>query len=284
MTPLRCQRVEHDSPLGRWTFCAARATGLLAETVELFWTLEARDAYSRERILPRSSTELMFNLGEPAFLHGNGGETRRFAASWVAGLQQRPLDIESHPNARMAAIRFRPGGVLAFLGVPPSELTDRVVELTDVFGSGAHELRERLASERSPESRLALLARAVERRLASGRPPRPEVRRALSAIGGSRGQVAVRDLVADSGFSHRAFSRRFQEEVGLRPKVFTRVVRFETAVARLDRPPESWSEFALDSGYFDQAHMIREFRELAGATPTQVARRLAPDGLGLLDE
>jgi AraC-like DNA-binding protein len=112
----------------------------------------------------------------------------------------------------------------------------------------------------------------------------PEVRLTLGAIHASRGGASIRDLVAASGRSHRHLAARFRSEIGLTPKAYARIVRFERAFARLQRPAHlRWAEFALECGYYDQAHMAHEFRALAGATPREVLRRRAPDGLGLLD-
>jgi hypothetical protein len=110
---LRFQRIEHDSELGRWRYVAARAVGPLAESVELFWSLESVAAYQQERILPRSTTEVMFNLGsdEHRLIDADGpGRDRVYATSWVAGLQQRPLSVESPSSTRIAGIRLRSGG------------------------------------------------------------------------------------------------------------------------------------------------------------------------------
>jgi AraC-like DNA-binding protein len=97
--------------------------------------------------------------------------------------------------------------------------------------------------------------------------------------------MPIRELVRATGYSHRWLTERFRAEVGLAPKAFARVVRFENAFERLGRLDRvRWAEFALDCGYYDQAHLVRDFREMAGATPTEVFRRRAPDGLGLLSE
>ena len=118
-------RIDHDSPLGRWSFVGARPSGPLGEAVELFWTLDAEDSYTRELIFPRAATELMFTLGAPGKLHRAAG-VEAFPRSWISGLQLAPLDVESAADAKLAAIRFRPGGGRPFFGLSPAELTGRV--------------------------------------------------------------------------------------------------------------------------------------------------------------
>ncbi len=284
LPPLRFEHVAHESPLGRWRFTAAFPAGPLAEEVEVFWTNEAEWAYSRESILPRSQTEVLFNLGPPHWLHGPGG-TRRFETSWVSGLQQRPLEVESHPNARMAGVRLRPAGVLPFFGLSPAELAGDVVDLRSVLGAWVEELRERLALERNPERRLMILAGWIAARVGDGPRPSAEVRRAVRALGRSAGKVPIRSVVRDSGWSHRHFTDRFRREVGLAPKAFARIVRFQGALLRLPRLSRvHWAELAAELGWYDQAHLVHDFRELAGATPTEVLRRLGPDSLGLVED
>ncbi len=285
VSELRFESIEVDSPLGCWSWAAAFPSGPLAEVVEMFWVADLHGADARSIILPRSSTEVLFTLGEPGQLFGNDGSVETFETSWISGLQQRPLDVESDGQAGMAAIRLQPQGVLPYLGLPPTEIRGHVVALSELLGPSADDLRDRLLAEPTLRGRLLLLVDDVERRLAAGHAVRGEVRHAIAAIERSQGRVAIRDLVRESGFSHRYFSRRFQEDVGLAPKAFARIVRFVATVENLRRPrPASWADVAVDRGYFDQAHLVRDFRELAGVTPTELSRRLAPDDFSLVSE
>jgi methylphosphotriester-DNA--protein-cysteine methyltransferase len=98
-------------------------------------------------------------------------------------------------------------------------------------------------------------------------------------------RVRVGDLVRSTGWSHRHLAARFRDEIGIGPKAFARIARFQAAFGRLDRlRVVRWPEFALDAGYADQAHLIHDFRALAGATPVEVRRLQSPDGLGLLND
>jgi AraC-like DNA-binding protein len=283
---LRFERVEHDSPLGRWSYTAAHPVGHLATWVELFWTVDADPAYGRERILPRSTTEVLFNLGEQhRLVDGDGpGRDRVYATSWVSGLQRQPLSIESPSRQSLAGIRLRTAGALPFLGLPPTELAGRVLDLPDLLGRGVEALREQLAEERCQERRLRRLASNAARWLNAGRPLSADISHALNTLHTTGGNFPIRVLVRNSGFSERYFISRFRAEVGLTPKMYARIVRFERALAEVRlRPAVNWAQLADDCGYYDQAHLALDFRELAGASPREVLRRLGPDGPALVD-
>jgi AraC-like DNA-binding protein len=279
----------HDSPLGRWTLVAATPTGWLGELVEAVWTSRGEGVFTQEEILPRTPTEVLFALGQTHWLRdaGDRGQDRPFTRAFVSGLQTRPLWVESPADSQMAGIRLRPAGAAAFLRASPAEIAGAVVDLDALLGRGVESLRDQLASEPDLRRRTLRLAAAVERHLGAARLPAAPVRAAVAALVRSQGRDGIAALVAGSGWSHRHFSARFRAEIGVGPKTFARIARFEAAFARIagiTGPFRGWADFALEAGYSDQAHLIRDFRELAGATPAEVLRRRAPDGLGLLVE
>jgi len=277
----------HESALGRWTLVLALPSGPLGELVEAIWASRGEGVFTREEILPRTPTEVLFALGNVHWLRDRADpqRDRAYTRAFVSGLQRSPLAVESPADSEMAGIRLRPAGAAAFLRDTPAAIAGAVIDLDALLGAGVESLRDRLATVPDLRRRVLTLAAAVERHLAGAPPLAAPLRFALGEIARSSGSVPVAALVDASGWSHRHFAARFRAEIGLTPKAFARIARFEAAFARLQAARQvSWTEFALDCGYFDQAHMIRDFGELAGATPTEVFRRRAPDGLGLLDE
>jgi AraC-like DNA-binding protein len=275
------------TPVGRWTIALATPRGPLGPLVESVWASRGEGLFTQEDILPRSPTEVLFALGETHWLRdrANPVRDRSFTRAFVSGLQLSPLAVESPPDAEMAGIRLRPAGAAAFLRDSPATIAGSVVDLDALMGTGVESLRDQLGSQRCLRTRALLLAAAVERHMSEAPALAHPLLGTLRRLVSSRGNVSVRELVVDAGWSHRHFVQRFRSGIGLGPKSFARIVRFESAFARLQQVERvDWAGFALDCGYYDQAHLIREFRELAGATPAQVLRRRAPDGLGLLDE
>jgi AraC-like DNA-binding protein len=286
----RSWRIAEESastPVGRWRIVFAFPAGPLAEWVEAVWSTEGFDCFEEEEILPRSRTEVLLSMGDTHWLHSrqDARRDRAFGTSFVSGLQRGPLHVRSPSTTAMSGVRLLPAGVAAFLRDTPRMIADEVIELDGILGSEVETLRDQVASTPDLHGRVLLLAAAVERHLQWAARPSDEVRFALAALHASRGTVAIRDIVRATGFSHRHVTERFRAEIGLAPKAYARLVRFESAFERLQTMDSvRWAEFALDCGYYDQAHLVREFRELAGATPTEVFRRKAPDGLGLLIE
>jgi AraC-like DNA-binding protein len=172
--------------------------------------------------------------------------------------------FELGAECRTAGVRFRPGMAGAFLRAAPSELTDQTVRLADLWGRTARELEARL--DEAPEPGMALCAQFRE----PAGPPNP-AQRAIEAITAANGVVNLDYIARQANLSPRQFRRRCLEESGLTPKHLCRVLRFRHA-SRLAhgvlRP--HWSGIAADAGYFDQAHLIRDFREFTGRTPMTV--------------
>jgi AraC-like DNA-binding protein len=158
-------------------------------------------------------------------------------------------------------------------------LSDRIIALADALGDGALRLRERLLNTASIEARF----RCVERWLLSRLKPRtivhPAVRWAVDRIAASGGRLSIEELATQTGFTRKHLGNLFQQQVGLSPKSLARVHRFRGALALLDRADGQvpWTELADACGYYDQSHLINEFRRFTGFSPVELARRDRPD-------
>ncbi|OLE21708.1 MAG: hypothetical protein AUG44_26830 [Actinobacteria bacterium 13_1_20CM_3_71_11] len=215
------------------------------------------------RQVPHGAITLIINLGEPLAVDGRG------YGSFVAGLHERPVRTE-HPGRQYGIqLDLPPLTAYALLGHPPGELGNAVVGLDDLLGRDARGLVEALAEAPGWASRFALLDRALTERLDRGPRAAPEVGWAWRQLCRTGGRIGVAELAAGTGWSHRHLATRFRQQVGLSPKAFGRVLRFQRAVGLLGAPTRrTLAEIAATCGYFDQAHLNRDFRELAGATPT----------------
>jgi AraC-like DNA-binding protein len=189
----------------------------------------------------------------------------------VSGLQASSALIAHDGNQEGVAIELTPLGSRTLLGMPAGELWNVSVELADVVGTAGQELWERLQVTDRWEDRFAACD-AVLSRLACDDSPPPELRFAWEAVVSFGGELSVRDLASETGWSRQHLARRFRSEFGLAPKLAARVVRFERALQMLRRSPPfvSIAQVAAASGYYDQAHLNRDFAELAGCTPTEL--------------
>jgi AraC-like DNA-binding protein len=245
----------------------------LAEYIEWFWYCEDVPAYDSARILPSGTVELVFNLRDDE-VRIDGPVRRRLSGAVVSGAYGEFLVIDPMQHASMIGVHFRPGGAAPFLGTAPGDLTDAHADLETVWGRSAVELRERLCAADTPAERFAVLERMLLARLARAPGRHRAVPTALAAF--EQPEARVRDVAARVGLSHRRFIRVFAAEVGLTPKLYGRVRRFQRARAMV-RPGASpdWARIAVECGYFDQAHLIRDFRAFAGFSPVEFLRNLS---------
>jgi AraC-like DNA-binding protein len=189
----------------------------------------------------------------------------------LSGLQASSALISHSGDQEGVAVELTPLGSRALFGMPAGELWNLSVELGDVVGATGRELWERLQRTVGWEDRFAVCD-AVLGHLAGDGAPAPELRFAWETVVASRGEVSVRDLADDSGWSRQHLARRFRSEFGLTPKLAARVVRFERAQQMLRRSPPfvSIAQVAAVCGYYDQSHLTRDFVALAGCTPTEL--------------
>lgn len=228
--------------------------------------------------VPYAHVPLIFNLGPRWRLADTAAGPCEVRDSFVAGLHESSTFVAAEGPATCLQVDFTPIGAHLFLGVPMHELANRVLDLEDVLGRDA-ELIGRIGAAPTWESRFALLEAVIASRVRAARRPSPEILWAWRALERTNGAVRVSALADRLGRSRRYVLAGFREQVGLGPKTVARILRFGRAVHLLQRDPRpSLGELALACGYFDQAHLNRDFRAFAGTTPREFACRLLPDG------
>jgi AraC-like DNA-binding protein len=248
----------------------------LAEFVECVWLFEGAHTARKERILPSGTMELVVNLREDEVrVHDptRPERCRRFSGAVISGTYSSAFVVDAMQHESMLGVHFKPGGAFPFLGALASELTDAHADLSCLWGDTALELRERLCEARTPRERFRVVEEVLATRLRRGRKHHLSVRMALDRFAAAREGISVRDVAREVGLCQRRFIQVFTSEVGLAPKLFSRVLRFQRA-RRLAKQVErvDWARLALSCGYFDQAHLINEFREFTGLSPTNYLR------------
>ena len=187
--------------------------------------------------------------------------------AFVGGLHHTPATIAHEGFGGGISIDVSPLASRAIFGVPAGELACSVVGLDDLLGRDAVELSDRVSSAASWPERFDVLDEILLRRVSEDHAPSPELRRTWDLLVRSSGQMPVTELASQVGWSRRHLSSRFRVEFGLAPKAAARVLRFEQACSLLDQGMAMADTAAL-AGYYDQAHLIHEWRDLAGVTPT----------------
>jgi len=245
----------------------------LSQFVELLWLYEGyQQPHAKERLLPDGSMELVVNLNEDVTRVYDPHDTqsvRTLRGPVLVGAHSEFFVIDTAQQKTVLGAHFRPGGAFPFLGLPAGELHNRLVSLEDLWGGEAARLRERLLEAGTPQHMFAVMEQALTA-CAAGRLVRhPAVAYALREFHAPSGVRSIADVTARIGLSAKRFIELFSGEVGLTPKLFCRVRRFQRVLCRLRKGrPVQWAAVAADCGYFDQAHFIHDFRAFSGISPT----------------
>ena len=189
---------------------------------------------------------------------------------FVNGVLDAHSAIEGGCAPRYLETALSPLGAYRILGVPLDHLTGRLIDLTDVFGADARRLGERIRDVPTWSRRFDVLDRFLMARLDRAPAVSPEVGHVWQRLTATAGGVPIGELCREIGWSHKHLITRFRQQVGLTPKRASRVTRFEHLLRRLarERPRPDWDLLAAAAGYADQAHMIRDFGQFLGTTPT----------------
>jgi AraC-like DNA-binding protein len=256
-------------------FWRRRPPEALAGFVELLWYWEgSARPHNFERLLPDGSMELIINLGEDEVRVYDQHDVSRFErleGATLVGPQSEFFVIDTAEQDRVMGVHFRPGGAFPFLRVPADELHGLHVSLSHLWGGFARELRERLLAATTVDARFQVLESALLARIARPLEWHRAVAHALDEFrcGGTR---TISSVIEATGVSARRFVEVFRHQVGMPPKQFCRVRRFQRVIRSL---PEGclidWAGLAAETGYFDQAHLIHDFRAIAGLSPGEYA-------------
>jgi AraC-like DNA-binding protein len=245
----------------------------LGDFVEMLWIWRgsAAQPHAFERLLPTGTVELVVNLREDTSRIYDPDDRRRFEVlpgSLLVGPQSEYFVIDTAEQREVMGVHFRPGGASPFTG-PAGELTDAHVPLEALWGSAGRDLRERLLEADSDASRFRILASALLAQAQGALERHPAVAHALEEFGRVPHARRVAEVRAGAGLSHRRFVQLFRDAVGLTPKLYCRIRRFQEVLQRVaaGRAIE-WAGLALDCGYYDQAHFIRDFRAFSGLNPS----------------
>jgi AraC-like DNA-binding protein len=273
--------VRHESRLGRHELAWATPAPALREWVHQYagWLERSPQPLAR-RELPSGEVPLVIGFGQRLRVSGPTLERRGVHDSFLAGLHDSYVTTEFDGISHGVQVKLTPLGASALLGTPMCELTNRVVALDDVLGHDAELLAERLHDAASWPRRFEILDALVTRRLARSSTPPAAVRHAWRRLTETAGQIPVGELSRELGASRPYLIRRFHEHVGMPPKKVARILRLQRALAAQEGGA-AWADAAIGCGYFDQSHLDRDCRELAGASPTRLAASRLPDGIGL---
>jgi len=248
----------------------------LNQSIRALWYAQARNvSHRRERVLPGGCVEIILNLARDYFLDcSDDADDRPTSPALVVGPRSIYEIIDSSDMTDLIGVVFFPGGFAPFASDAVDQFSNRSVSLEHLWGTSIRTLRDRLRELPTPNARLRcfedfLITRFAARLDPSHLPWRGAVQFALGRFSRSPRIATVEEVARQTGWSERRFSQVFREEVGLSPKLWCRVQRFQRTVQQLHAGADvRWAELALECGYYDQSHFANEFRAFSGIDAT----------------
>jgi AraC-like DNA-binding protein len=236
--------------------------------------------HSLDRFLPDGNSEIIVDLTpRPQHIYDNETlqeiQTCRFA--WVSGVRTRPITIPSGNGSQMLIIAFKRGRAFPFYPFATSDLSDTVAEADLIFGRRFHDLREQLLAARSIDQMFQLVERFLLQQaggaLQADAPARC-IEYAVSSIIHKPTLRRLHELSEEIGYSQKHFIELFRQQVGVTPKQYLKIMRFQRAIRVMEtKETIHWSQIALECGFYDQAHFIHDFKHFSGFTPNEYLQR-----------
>ena len=252
----------------------------LSDFVAVLWLYEGYEvSHDKERLMPDGSVELVINLAEDRIRNYDARNPDKFETipgCVVSGPRSEFFVIDTAEQAAVAGVHFKPGGAFPFFRVPPADMADQSIALEALWGNASSWLRERVHAANSPGEKLRMLECCLLEQLAKPLERHPAVNFALQRLTAAY-PPGISWIVNQVGYSQRHFIELFSHEVGLTPKLFSRVSRFQQVIRTAHAREEiNWVALALDCGFYDQAHFVHDFQAFAGITPSEYLARKTP--------
>lgn len=258
-----------------WTYRELLPPPALHHVVSCFWLLEGTGVPFQnlpQPILPDGCPGMIFHPGDCPEASPDGGPLQRQPSAHIVGQITRPFLLHPTPRHRILGVRFRPAGAASLLSEPMNQLTGTWASLEDLFGKWGWVLTSEVRSAPNLKAALDRITMA----LVTGSVKRTDNRisHAANRLVETAGRVRIETLSREVGLGTRQLERGFRREVGVGPKFLARVLRFQRVFRGLEESPGNWTRIAVRCGYYDAAHLVRDFHALAGAAPTHLMRNL----------
>lgn len=257
-------------------FCAYRPAPPLDQFVEQLWYWEGiPPAHAKDRLMPSGSASLVINLAEDEirdYTGANGEFVHRYPGAVLVGAYSKYSVIDASEQRAVLGVTFKPGGMWPFFDPAADELHNAHAALQDLWGSVGASLRERILALPAPYERLRLVETQLLAQAIRPMRQRAEVNFALAQLTRQQNH-SIELLSRHVGLSARRMTRLFTLQVGLTPKLYARIKRFERVMQLMQAPGIEWSDLAQTCGYFDQSHLIRDCKAISGYTPSELQAR-----------
>jgi len=241
----------------------------LNQCVQFIWISKGENDKTKSKILPNGVIELILNFGNrQRTLKENTLKTDKYFKNyWVAGLQSRPLIIQSLTDTNLIGVRFLPGGAYPFFKFPINKLSDTVVE-ADWMKQELKKLRASINDLSNHEKIIQIIEKYLWTKFDGSFLTNESVKYVADKIFFSTAEISVSELVRKAGYCHKHFISLFKKQVGTSPKNLQRIVRLQRVIEIVkDKPDIKWTEILYQFPFYDASHFAHDFKELTGMTP-----------------
>jgi AraC-like DNA-binding protein len=249
----------------------------LSQFVELFIYFNGiQHAHTVDRFLPNGDVEILIDFHDtPQFIYDNNSlkEIQACHHVWASGVRTEPITIPSGTNAEMMVIAFKRGMAAPFFPFPMSEIKDSVADSDLVWGTDFRDIRERMLETNDIGLRFRMMENFLVSKFVSKMNVNPCVKFAIREMSERPDALNIARMNDQIGYSQKHFTEMFRKSVGVNPKSYLKIMRFQKAVRTIDGSNEiDWGTIAQDCGFYDQAHFINDFKHFSGFTPEQYAK------------
>jgi AraC-like DNA-binding protein len=233
--------------------------------------------HSVDRFLPDGNVNIVIDLTDyPKYIYDNETlkEIQTCRNVWFSGIRNRYITIPSGRDSEMFVINFHKGRSYPFVQIPLHELTDSVVDGDLVLTNEIMDLREMILGAAFIPQKFSVVENFLLRKFRNKLIVNPFIEFAVNKITASPNQMSIEQISNKVGYSQKHLIKLFKDNVGLTPKGFLKIIRFQKAIEEIDAAKEiNWAGIAYESGYYDQAHFINDFKNFSGFTPQQYLQK-----------
>ncbi len=243
-----------------------------ASLIKCYWTLESpkEEAPEKQTIVPDGCMEMIFHYGDLYRQYTESGNSIIQPKSFVFGQLTRPLEIEPTGITGIISVRFQPQGFLPFATIPIKEMENRAVSLEELFGKEGLDFEQKMISAHSTSERIKEIEAFLFNRITNIETIDRIVKSTVETILTANGQLSIDELSKQTSINRRQLERKFSSTIGLSPKQLSKTIRLQaTLKILLNKKFTSLTALAYQGEYYDQAHFIKDFKELTGFTPKE---------------
>jgi len=244
----------------------------LAKQIKYYWSLEdfENTDHEKERVFPDGCIELIFHYGDPFKKIYTTGAANQQPRSFIHGQITSYIELEPTGKIGVFSARFHPGGLQPFIDFDVAQLTDTTMSVEAIWGKSGKQLELAILKENDNEKRVGILQEFLESKINLSKANDKTIDYCVEAVMQSNGSIAIDKLTTELNISKRQLERKFQAAIGLNLKMFSRITRFNYALQLIEKKEfNGFTKVAYDGGFYDQAHFIKDFKDLTGLNPKQ---------------